>query len=180
MIHHERELALMLQTLQQELPENDLFLGGSRRFDYHNRPPNDIDLFVFVGDTSIMVNAVVLRKFVENYGMILTTKYYDAGGDFAIKTNIFGTRFDLNFFLDRDAFTASKQEHYEIEKMLVSNSPLLDYMRSLDMSGVQKYRGLKNLNMRYKSNLIDNRAVVGPERLKVTGYGELASRNIGL
>ena len=115
----------------------DVMLGGSHRFGYHNRAPNDIDLF-------ICCEAEDLSRFVEKWGLREEefVDYHPA--DRQIKgVAILSERYDLSFFHSQIHFDEIVRIHQRIDALLNENDGLLrDMLKTFDMKGVSKFNKL--------------------------------------
>ena len=147
-------LNMVKDLLDNELSENEMFLGGSRRFAYHNRPSMDTDLFVLVNSTnsSIQSNSEELYHFIDNYGLYLKTSNYYRVGDCSCKIRMLNSSFDITFFLYYDEYRTSFEEHNDVENLLSSNPLLLDTMRELDTPGRTKFKALARVVKQQKVN----------------------------
>ena len=112
-----------------------VMLGGSHRFTYHDREPNDLDLFIWADLNEI-------RQFERTWEV--RPSYNDSYDVASIKIRVYmmGVRVDLNFYPLESDFNNLVHEHWVVESTLENNIVLRNVLRNLYMSGVKKYRAI--------------------------------------
>ena len=134
-----------------------VLVGGSVRFPYHNRPSNDLDLFIYIDGEEKFLKFIKLLDLNYTYRPIYVT------GDRFVHTSIFNRELDLTFIFNKESFDKLAKDFNDVEDFLNMNSTVRNVLQRLHFTtGFDKY--------------IAVRGMVNNEDLDIINYSERANR----
>lgn len=133
---NEKIITTVQEVVEQWLKENDIpyFIGGSRRFGYHEEGNSDVDIFCFKPEA----------EFTEEF--FSSGLWRHASSDYPVNTQsqIPGI-IHFNTMDDKGQFDALELEHQKVELLISKNKIMLNVARAAKTHGCEGSKVFKIL-----------------------------------